>query len=53
MSTDLDTHGTDQPPEIKPLERILFVEDSVDIRRVATLAMERVGHFDVLACASG
>lgn len=53
MSTDLDTHGTGQPPEIKRLERILFVEDSVDIRRVATLAMERVGHFDVLACASG
>lgn len=53
MSIDLNTHGTDLPPEIKPLGQILLVEDSVDIRRVATLAMERVGHFDVLACATG
>lgn len=35
------------------LNRILCVEDEDDIREVATLALEAVGGFTVLACASG
>ena len=35
------------------LRRILFVEDDPDIRMVATLALEAVGGFSVLACDSG
>ncbi len=37
----------------KILKRILFVEDDDDIRMVAKMALESVGGFDVLACASG
>lgn len=36
-----------------PLKRILFVEDDGDIRAVARMALENVGGFEVLACASG
>lgn len=35
------------------LRRILFVEDDPDIRTVATMALEAVGGFSVLACDSG
>ena len=37
----------------KPLERILYVEDESDIRAVATMALEAVGGFSVLACSGG
>ncbi len=37
----------------KPLERILYVEDEADIRTVATMALEAVGGYRVLACSSG
>ncbi len=37
---------------LKRLSRVLFVEDEADIRRVAKMALERVGGLDVLACAS-
>ncbi|MEC5214093.1 two-component system OmpR family response regulator [Polaromonas sp. CG_9.5] len=33
--------------------RILFVEDEPDIRAVAQMALEAVGGFAVIACASG
>ena len=37
----------------KPLVRILYVEDEPDIRAVAQMALEAVGGFAVIACASG
>ena len=37
----------------KPLARILYVEDEPDIRAVAQMALEAVGGFVVIACASG
>ncbi|WP_332775316.1 response regulator [Polaromonas sp.] len=36
-----------------PLNRILYVEDEPDIRAIAQMALEAVGGFTVLACASG
>ena len=36
-----------------PLVRILYVEDQQDIRIVAKMALEAVGGFTVIACASG
>lgn len=36
-----------------PLNRILYVEDEPDIRVVAQMALEAVGGFTVIACASG
>lgn len=36
-----------------PLVRILYVEDQQDIRLVAKMALEAVGGFTVIACASG
>ena len=36
-----------------PLCRILYVEDEPDIRVVAQMALEAVGGFTVIACASG
>jgi CheY-like chemotaxis protein len=35
------------------LKRILYVEDEADIRAVATMALEAVGGFTVVACSSG
>ena len=35
------------------LRRILFVEDDPDIQIVATMALESLGGFSVLACGSG
>jgi two-component system, OmpR family, response regulator len=35
------------------LKRILFVEDEDEIRTVAKMALEAVGGFEVVACASG
>ena len=35
------------------LQRILYVEDEPDIRAVAQLALESVGGFTVMVCASG
>ena len=37
----------------KPLARILYVEDEPDIRAIAQIALEAVGGFTVIACASG
>ena len=36
-----------------PLTRILYVEDEPDIRLVAQMALQAVGGFTVIACASG
>lgn len=36
-----------------PLCRILYVEDEPDIRVVAQMALEAVGGFTVISCASG
>ena len=36
-----------------PLRRILYVEDEPDIRVVAQMALEAVGGFTVISCASG
>ncbi|WP_411885056.1 response regulator [Polaromonas sp. YR568] len=36
-----------------PLTRILYVEDEPDIRMVAQMALQAVGGFTVIACASG
>ncbi len=38
---------------VRPLCRILYVEDEPDIRAVAQMALEAVGGFTVIACASG
>jgi CheY-like chemotaxis protein len=38
---------------MKPLNRILFVEDEPDIQVIGRLALEAVGHFDVEVCGSG
>jgi len=35
------------------LDKILYVEDEPDIQTVAKLALESVGGFDLLVCASG
>ena len=37
----------------RPLARILYVEDEPDIRAIAQMALEAVGGFTVIACASG
>ena len=37
----------------KPLKRILLVEDEADIRTIATMALEKVGGFEVIGCANG
>jgi CheY-like chemotaxis protein len=34
-------------------KRILYVEDENDIRTVATMSLEMLGGFEVVACASG
>lgn len=36
----------------RPVERVLHVDDEADIREVAKLALEAVGGFTVLSCAS-
>ncbi len=41
------------PHSAPALRRILFVEDDPDIQVVATLALESLGGFSVLGCASG
>jgi two-component system, OmpR family, response regulator len=41
------------PMEAASLRRILFVEDDPDIQTVATMALESLGGFSVLACGSG
>lgn len=38
---------------MKPLVRILHVEDEPDIQAVAKLTLENIGGFTVLACSSG
>lgn len=35
------------------LQKILYVEDETDIQKVAKLALEAVGGFEVLICGSG
>jgi len=37
----------------KTLNKILYVEDEADIQKVAKLALESVGGFEVLICGSG
>jgi CheY-like chemotaxis protein len=44
---------TNATMEASALRRILFVEDDPDIQVVATLALESLGGFSVLACGSG
>jgi two-component system OmpR family response regulator len=44
---------TDATMEASALRRILFVEDDPDIQVVATMALESLGGFSVLACGSG
>ncbi len=39
--------------EATPLQRIMMVEDEVDIQEVARLALEAVGGFEVEMCSSG
>jgi two-component system OmpR family response regulator len=41
------------PMSSPPLRRILFVEDDPDIQVIATMALESLGGFSVLACGSG
>jgi two-component system, OmpR family, response regulator len=36
-----------------PLQRILYVEDEPDIRFIAEMALQAVGGFAVISCASG
>jgi CheY-like chemotaxis protein len=36
-----------------PLRKILYVEDEPDIQTIGRLALETVGGFEVLVCASG
>ena len=43
----------DQEPIPEDLERILYVDDEPDIRAIAKVALEVVGEFEVLFCASG
>ena len=44
----------DDPDAIpEDLERILYVDDEPDIRAIAKVALEVVGEFEVLFCASG
>tara|TARA_R110002049_G_scaffold10820_12_gene52529 strand:+ start:39 stop:428 length:390 start_codon:yes stop_codon:yes gene_type:complete len=38
---------------METLERVLYVEDEPDIRSIAKLALETIGGFTVLTCASG
>lgn len=38
---------------MKPLEKILHIEDEVDIQEVTRLALEEVGGFTVQSCSSG
>jgi len=35
------------------LQKILYVEDETDIQKVAKLALETVGGYEVLICGSG
>lgn len=35
------------------LKKILYVEDDPDIQRIAHIALEKVGRFDIKACNSG
>src|SRR5699024_6945226 len=35
------------------LSRILYVEDDDDIREIATISLQMLGNFNVLACATG
>ena len=35
------------------LQKILYVEDEVDIQKIARLALETVGGFEVMICGSG
>ena len=43
----------DQEGIPEDLERILYVDDEPDIRAIAKVALEVVGEFEVLFCASG
>ena len=38
---------------MRPLQRILYIEDEPDIREIAKIALESVGGFTVEVCASG
>ena len=40
-------------PDMKQLERIMFIDDDPDIRTVGLIALETVGGFNVQPCASG
>jgi CheY-like chemotaxis protein len=36
-----------------PLNKIMIVEDEEDIRTIVKLALENIGHFQILLCSSG
>jgi len=38
---------------MKSLNKIMYVEDEADIRQIAQLALEAIGGYEVLLCASG
>lgn len=38
---------------MRELRKILYVEDDPDIQAVATMALEALGGYDVMACSSG
>lgn len=38
---------------MKPLEKILLVEDALDVQLVAKMSLEKLGHFLVEICSSG
>ncbi|MCT7654638.1 hypothetical protein MBH78_07295 [Oceanimonas sp. NS1] len=40
-------------PQHQEPRRVLYVEDDDDIREIARLALEVVGEFEVMLCASG
>nr|WP_305127399.1 response regulator [Stutzerimonas zhaodongensis] len=40
-------------PAVKPLKRILHVEDVPSIQVVTRIALQKLGGFEVLSCASG
>jgi CheY-like chemotaxis protein len=53
MPNAIATQPNDTQAMPAELRRILFVEDDLDIQKVAKLALEALGGFSVLTCDSG
>ena len=53
MNEEKNLPHSPDAPDSRRLQRILIVDDADDIRLVAKMSLQRVGKFDVLACASG